>query len=605
MPEIIARDSLTAWQELSAKGGMELEGRDADLAAKLRTQLCPSAATLEEALQRTSTDDLIRALLDIVHPFADMFRAILDFFKAAGAKQGREQWRITIDEEHLGLKDFESFLKSWHLIDAEIDVPAIDFSGAWELLRASRGLSGLDDSLLTFINDEEAAPTAVADVDDWLRAYARGEYLSFPRSLHPDRVPPELVDAAGIAWAANETIRSVWGNREAMMADYRRPGFRTGDEEGLSPQTIAQNETDFWLGTSVALLGRAQRLSASDLASLGKKLAAAYAPYVRRRIGFRADVESLERILSLPIWQRRHELYAIWIVTEMVNALGGHEIELHHENGQIVFAFRETTVATICSTAPEKRIVAEKRVPIDQPIGEGRTGNVQPDYGIWSGRGQEEVCGLIVEVKHYKKAARSRFREVLVDYARAHPGGIILLVNHGPVGDMTEDIDEATKERCTLLGGLTPRNVAQRDTFKKRVRDHVGEPQRVPDPNPAAAGAGLLIDISGSMSTALQGAGFAQLLQRLVADGIASVALADDRIRHRCAPTDALHAARESVKGDRTDLAASIRELLDAQNPVFVVTDSDGAAGLSAFGEQIAQRRATGLDGLWLVEVRR
>src|SRR6266446_4437600 len=32
-----------------------------------------------------------------------------------------------------------------------------------------------------------------------------------------------------------------------------------------------------------------------------------------------------------------------------------------------------------------------------------------------------DTCGLVVEVKHYKRAARSAFGDVLDDYARAFP----------------------------------------------------------------------------------------------------------------------------------------------------------------------------------------
>lgn len=603
MSSHVAQDSLTAWRDLSARGGLELDDRDSDFAAQLKTFLAPSAVTLEEALRQSSTDQLVRALLDVIHPFSDMFRAILDFFRRAGAREGRDQWQIKINEEHLGLREFESFLESWRQIDAELDVPAIDFSGAWTLFRASRDLSEIDQSTLDFLNDPEDVPTAIADVDAWLHAYGRGDYLPFPSSLLPALVPSALADAAGIAWASNEIVRSVWRNRAQMMADYGKPGFRTGREDGLSPPMIAQNETDYCLGSSVALLGRALKLSPSDLATLGERLAAAFARYPRQRIGFHADVQGLERILSLPVWQRRHELYAVWIATEMVNALGGHECELHHEDGRITFAFRETVVATIHSTVPEKRLIAEKRVPIDQPIGKGRKGNVQPDYGIWTGSAEQEVCGLIVEVKHYKKAARSRFREVLVDYARAHPNGTILLVNHGPVGDMVEGLDDSLKRRCRMLGELTPRNINQRDAFRTVVRDHVGEPVRQIRIGPAGSDTGLLIDISGSMASALGGAGFATLLQSLLADGIGCVALADNQIRNRCVAGEALEGARNAVSGRGTDLIGPIRTLLGEHRRVMVITDADGAANLEILGEMLVGRIETGTDGLWLAEL--
>lgn len=599
----IARDSLTAWTSLKALGGLELDDRDADFESQLRMQLAPSAATLEEALQQNSTDQLVRALLDLVHPFVDMFRAILDFFKAASANQGREQWQIAIEEEHLGLREFEAFFETWNRFEAAIEVPAVDFDGAWALLRAWRDNLEIEGSTLDFLRDGRAASfTGIAEVDLWLAAYARGDYRPFPDALLPSRVPIELADAAGIAWAANETVRSIWSSREAMLADYRQPGFRTGLEEGLSPPTIAQNETDFWLGSSIVLLARGLSLPEHSLELLGSQLQAAYAPYLRRRVGFSADMPMLERILSLPVWKRRHELYAIWIATEMVNALHGHDCELHHEDGRITFAFRETVVATIRSADPEKRIVAERRVPLKDPIGSGRTANVQPDYGIWTGREGAETCGLIVEVKHYKRAARGRFHEVIVDYARAHPQGIILLVNHGPVGDMVADLDEDIRRRSQMLGELTPRNVKRREDFKKLIRDYVGEPKKQPQAPSAGQGSTVLIDVSGSMTTPLDGEEFEALLHSLARSGVATVTLADDRIREQCSAGEAVARARAADKGKATDLAGPIRELLSDYRHIVVITDSDGAAGLRNLAEHVGSGPFGG-DGLWLVEI--
>lgn len=36
---------------------------------------------------------------------------------------------------------------------------------------------------------------------------------------------------------------------------------------------------------------------------------------------------------------KRHELYAVWIATEIVQATEGHRCTIHHDNGRIEFAF--------------------------------------------------------------------------------------------------------------------------------------------------------------------------------------------------------------------------------------------------------------------------
>lgn len=95
----IARDGISTWQWLCDAGGIEIWGRDADFAEALRVALRPSAPTLEDALRETSTDDFISAFFSVAEPFVTMFQAILQFFEAAGVREGRAQWRISIEEE--------------------------------------------------------------------------------------------------------------------------------------------------------------------------------------------------------------------------------------------------------------------------------------------------------------------------------------------------------------------------------------------------------------------------------------------------------------------------------------------------------------------------
>src|SRR5829696_2967034 len=96
----VARDSVSAWVKLREAGGLEPDGRDGDLEEQLKITLLPSALTLDEALQASSVDDLVRAFFDLVQPFVAMFRAILESFQVAGARQGRAQWEILIEDEH-------------------------------------------------------------------------------------------------------------------------------------------------------------------------------------------------------------------------------------------------------------------------------------------------------------------------------------------------------------------------------------------------------------------------------------------------------------------------------------------------------------------------
>ena len=123
MNQPIYRTSLSAWRRLSEIGAIELEGRDADLAYQLKMQIDPAAPDLDTALHSTPTDLFVQAFFQVIQPFVMMFRDILDFFARAGEREGQLQWRISIRNTIVELREFEEFLKHWTEIRCLIDVP--------------------------------------------------------------------------------------------------------------------------------------------------------------------------------------------------------------------------------------------------------------------------------------------------------------------------------------------------------------------------------------------------------------------------------------------------------------------------------------------------
>ena len=85
MANEIYRDSLSAWQGLGEKAGIELDGRDEDLALHLRSAIDPNAPDLSTALANTTIEIFLQSLFQVIQPFALMFRDILEFLKKAGA----------------------------------------------------------------------------------------------------------------------------------------------------------------------------------------------------------------------------------------------------------------------------------------------------------------------------------------------------------------------------------------------------------------------------------------------------------------------------------------------------------------------------------------
>src|SRR5690606_3457300 len=93
--------------------GMEVDGRDAELAEALRCQLDASANSLTEALDGASTSDFIRAFFTVAMPFVDMLKDLLRFFERARAKHGPQQWRIVFDDYCADLEHFREWIRSF------------------------------------------------------------------------------------------------------------------------------------------------------------------------------------------------------------------------------------------------------------------------------------------------------------------------------------------------------------------------------------------------------------------------------------------------------------------------------------------------------------
>lgn len=581
----ISRDSWSAWLALREKGGIEIEGRDSDLITALKQDLNPASTTFEEAVRSASTDALVRALFRRVAPFATMFADIVAYFKAAGAKTGRDHWRVKVDDEHLDLKDFEEFSATWRSIEGLVDLPALDYSGAWALLGVLRAHPSGD--VLGFGHRGSDDP----EIDGWYREYESGQLPPIPAALEPARLPTVLSQSASILGVIAQRLRDQVKDRRGMYDAYHSQGpdgarlFPTVQGNAYDIGTILQNETDLWTGSMLLALASWRAVDQPSLTKLDADLSNLTANLDRTQLPFRVSVADLERVLALPVWRTRHELYAVWIATRIVAALPGHDIELHHEDGKIVFAFKETVLATIKDLNPQVRLIGERRSQLASPTGKGRTAGVQPDFGIWIDALEGERCVLVVEVKHYRKAARRRFHEVLVDYAAGHPKARILLVNHGPVAEMLADVDDATAARCLQIGDLTPANKAQLQLFQEEIRDAIRGVEAAGSHAPLLEGAiALMVDISGSMRERLTDRMFQSFIDHR--RDYDRVVLVDSDIRAYCEVADVVERARAWAGGGSTQLLPALRTMGKGRAAVVVVTDDEGAAQIRAVDDQ-------------------
>jgi hypothetical protein len=499
---------------LCAAGGLELDGRDEGLDERILSRLDARVHSLEQALAAADMASFVRAFFEALHPYVAMFRDILDFFEHADATRGESQWTLQVDDIDLSLEHFRKWLAKWDgLAKAAVTVPAIDEKAVWQLWSVLQERQAVRDELENSFQHKQL--NISNDARQWVSSYEQGNYLPLPKSLSPSQCPPALAKSATIAFAVLQRLFDQ-GLTPALLKglydQHRRDVHTRGGHniydpsDGFDIWTIAQHETDFWLQSFVVVLSAASRLPESELTTIGKDLDAITDRFPMRAVQVDVAIGDLESLLSLPLWEKRFDLYSAWIATEIIRALKGHDVEIHHDQGRLAFAFKETTLATIRSSPDAFKLISERRIPLANPRGEGRKGGVQPDHGLWTTNDGSEVCKMVIEVKHYKNSSKAKFVAVFEDYARALPDGDIYLVNHGPVGAAVSDVSRTLRDRCKAIGHLTSSNSESRGELASAVRKCVGEPMpRWPAPTqPLNLSKALLIDVSGSMSATMR-----------------------------------------------------------------------------------------------------
>lgn len=576
----INRSAADAWSQLVKGGALDIDGRDKEFAGAVCKMLDPAGTDLGDALAKATTDQLIQVFFRALQPFSEMYREILRFFTTAGAKYGRDQWRIGISEKHLELSDFEDFVRMWDGVPGEIDVPALgheDFGVVWLAWEAYPQLGNLANKAA-----REPAELEIADVDRWLVDYRSGQINPLPLSVLSEQQDAGFRELAALVATVHEGLVAFSQNRAVLRSQFDWRTLKGSD--AFSVNQLAFLDTDNWLGTAVAGLALAKGIAPESRSRIARVLQNAFEGLPTRKLNARVSLDDLDRFLSLPVWQKRHEIYAVWVFTEMAAAANEHDLQIYHDQGRIAFEFRESRLATVTSARPPVDMITERRSPIAYPVGAGRTANVQPDFGLWARDPGAERCALVVEVKHYKRTAKRSFSEVMTDYAAAHPNAPIVLVNYGPIGDILDRIPLSAKGRCVTVEHLTALNRTAREEFRDLVRKVIGSPVRaaLEIGGTTRAKSAVAVDVSRSMAQVLSDPRFSSALAAIAVAPHASEIFPIDRRVHTAISVEQAIERLRSIQGDINALEAPVTELLGTYEEVIVLTDRDGLNDLSA-----------------------
>lgn len=197
-------------------------------------------------------------------------------------------------------------------------------------------------------------------------------------------------------------------------------------------------------------------------------------------------INLFKEYLKLPIWKLRHELYSIWVMSQIIDI--SDNLKINTQQGKLLFAFKPTHQARLEYKEADKDLSidlwSELRTKTSIPlIGKGRTKGIQPDYTIVHGDSSKADDAIVViECKQYKKASYSNFSKAMVDYSNVHKNAYVFLVNYGSLtsnfeSKFSNQFSDNSK-RSIAIGDFNPMlpNVIKefKDSLKEKISPATG-----------------------------------------------------------------------------------------------------------------------------------
>ncbi|MHB8208652.1 hypothetical protein [Mucilaginibacter sp.] len=417
----------------------------------------------------TTVEAFVLAFFGTLQPYAQMMSGICAFFERHMVKGTDKQLKIVFDFSKINGKELEFDLNSFRSTVAS-------FEKVQRIVEYFQLSANDYYTLIEQFADDYMGESTDPQVIEWIRSYRDGR----------------LMTTAGLAWPLTGNagldsqlarLRNIWsGFVNACLAaglshdNYREFWQRNADAiNGHLIHELAFKTSDYWPATFINCLFHTLegfgKLASADASAAYQDMAEKVAFFLDERTVSRQEeadlINELNDLLQLPIWNKRHELYAAWILALTDEVMAGYpKYELNADQGILSLKFQPTLLATFGSADGPIELWSEVRSPLEEPEGKGRTNNIQPDYTFYQGAGHLPDKGIaVVEVKQYRKPSRSNFQAALNDYARALPNANVFLVNYGAV---PETLALLYEKRSALYGQVKPGHAAAQD-FKREL----------------------------------------------------------------------------------------------------------------------------------------
>jgi len=506
-PDMTLENGLQIWEALVRSGLEEarknkLPGYDAELAGVLRERLYPRATrTLERELRAVppSPETFLDVFFGALKPFSQMLRDVLGMFETAGARRSDENLRIAFDFDKasraltLTLEEFrevESFFRrvARPIVERQWNSNTL-FSLTQDVQEVLQPL-GVPDVRQRF---DAASRVRDPDVREWIERNGKPNWLpfpGFPRSGHveldknlgmaADLIHYMIAEVSKLGMTYREFAERLGElpSEDREETEAQSPADDTGD--GRPRRAFVGAAHDYWPNSFAenvclaieAVIDHKDDERTERAAQLATAIHTGFERPPRRertRISLEQDFRDL---VNLPIWKKRHEVYAVWVASRIADALRDLSWEWRPDGDALRFSFSGVELATLFSGDGSTHVFwTEKRTALEGGGLFGRK-HIQPDYRIMTVPTHRiDATSLVVECKQYRNWNKKNFGAALDDYAKGCPKAPVILVNYGPTDPSILALVHASRrDRTFLVGNFRPRVDATLDRFQDLVR---------------------------------------------------------------------------------------------------------------------------------------
>jgi hypothetical protein len=501
-------DASALWQELR-KSGVSIQtksgrdGYDAALVAEIKCALFPgSSRSLERELKEvgTTTEAFLEVFFRAIQPFSMMLADILAMFEEANAKRSDNNLKISFQFDKaspalaMALDAFREVTGSVRRITRPV-VRRLWNGNMLSLLHhsAEKCLEEFNLERPSYFQQSARGTSVISGtaVEEWCHRHARRTWVKFPgfsRASNPD-FAAVISQCETLIHAIIDACMEFGPGYDDLSRSFMVERDMTDAPEDARMRSVFRHHSrEFWANSfaslveAVILYVEALPMAERDKASLrAAEILADILDHVPAIPGVEETVErSFLDLINFPVWQRRHEVYAVWVGSRIMRALPDHCRDWHPDGDTLRFPFSGAHLATLESALGDVQFWTEMRTSLDGATGVFGRKAIQPDFRLVSvPLHRNDATILVVECKQYKRGVSSWFAGALDDYSLGCPGASVVLVNYGDIpGGTLARVDASRQDRCHVIAKMRPDHPEALAHFDDIVRESV--PVRTP-----------------------------------------------------------------------------------------------------------------------------